>query len=87
MTHFPAADVTALLRRHDPLGLIEAGAPADEYQPEAGTITPRLAQAMSAEDVQDILHTEFQAWFTPNVAGPRERYLAPATELWQAVSG
>jgi len=34
------ADVTELLARHDPMGLTSAGAPADEYEPEAGTIVP-----------------------------------------------
>ena len=78
------ADVTELLARHDPMGLTSAGAPADEYEPEAGTIVPRLAEAGSVDDVVDIVHAEFQTWFD-GAAGPRDRYVPVATELWEAV--
>ena len=29
----------------DPIGLLEGGAPADEYGPEIGTIVPRVVNA------------------------------------------
>lgn len=48
--------LTALLYRHDPIGLAAAGAPKDEYEPEAGSIIPRLKDANSAEDVRRIVH-------------------------------
>lgn len=34
--------IAALLFRHDPISIAAAGAPKDEYEPEVGTILPRL---------------------------------------------
>ena len=57
----------------------------------AGNVTTALIAAwygpqgalISNEDVLDVVHSEFCAWFTPNVAGPRKRYLPLATDIWQ----
>ncbi len=76
------ADVERLLFRHDLMGLTVHGAPADEYSPEARTITPRLADASSAEDVKAVLTEEFATWFSEDLLPPRERFEAPAAELW-----
>ena len=72
-----------VLRRHDPIELISIGAPHDEYDPEVGTILPRLKEASSARDVQQVLHEEFTKWFNAELAGPSESYQAAAQELWQ----
>ena len=37
--------VSRALRDADPIGLIEGGAPVDEYDPEVGTVLPRLRGA------------------------------------------
>ena len=55
----------------------------DEYEPEAGTIIPRLCSAKSAEGVQSIVHEEFCTWFDPIIAGPRDKYAFVSTEVWQ----
>ena len=47
--------VTALLFDSDPMG-INFGDNADEYEPETGTILPRLANAKSVDDVQTIVY-------------------------------
>ena len=75
--------VEDVLRRHDPIELISIGAPRDEYDPEVGTILPRLKEASSARDVQHVLHEEFTKWFSAEMAGPNESYAAAAQELWQ----
>lgn len=80
------AEVTELFARHDPLGLVGMGAPRDEYEPEVGTILPRLIRlrserAVTIEAVQQVIHEEFIQWFSPGIAGPAERYHAPAEEL------
>lgn len=72
----------ALLYRHDPIGLGDIGAPKDEYSPEARTIAGRLHETQSAADVQRIMHEEFVHWFDDSIAGPVERYEAPAREAW-----
>lgn len=70
------------LYEDDPIG-INFGQGADEYEPEVGTILPRLAACSNAADVQAVMHEEFCRWFDPQLAGPLERYAAVATSLWE----
>jgi hypothetical protein len=69
----------------DPIGLLAAGAPDDEYSSEIGTVVPRLAKAKSVQQCQDILHEEFVRWFSAETAGPPEAYANLAIDLWPAV--
>jgi hypothetical protein len=74
-------DIEAILFRRDPIGLnFEDN--TDEYDCEARTILPRLKTCHSAEDVLSVVHEEFQRWFDPEIAGPRERYTAIANDVW-----
>jgi hypothetical protein len=69
----------------DPIGLLEGGAPADEYSLEIGTIVPRAVKAQSVEQITTVIHEEFLHWFGDDTAGPREAYEAPARQIWEAV--
>ena len=69
----------------DPIGLLEGGAPADEYGPEIGTIVPRVVNAQSIEELTTVLHEEFVRWFGDDTAGPRHPYEAPARKIWEAL--
>lgn len=69
----------------DPIGLLEGGAPTDEYTPEIGTILPRIANAKQPDDVTDVLHEEFLRWFGDGTAGPRHAYEAAARRIWDAL--
>jgi hypothetical protein len=53
------AVVVRAINEADPSGLLEMGAPADEYAPEIGTIVPRLGICRTADDVATLLHEEF----------------------------
>jgi hypothetical protein len=64
-------NVTALLFQNDPMD-INFGDNTDEYEPETGTILPRLADAETVDDVQTIVHEEFCRWFDEVEAGSRE---------------
>jgi hypothetical protein len=75
--------VSAALVAADPIGLIADGAPVDEYEPEVGTILPRLKDAHDASDVEGILHEEFTRWFGPAVAGARGQYLTASLAVWR----
>lgn len=75
------ASVTRLLIDADPVNLIAIGAPKDEYDPEVGTILPRLKEATSPEDVTKIIHEEFTKWFGED-AGPIEAYADVAEQIW-----
>jgi hypothetical protein len=76
--------LTELLYRHDPVGLAAAGAPRDEYEPEVGTIIPRLKHANTLDDVRRIVHREFLRWFDAEEAtGPESSHNAIAQEIWE----
>lgn len=75
-------DVAALLFRYDPIG-INFEDNTDEYEPEAGTILPRLRECQSAADVTRVVHEEFERWFSKSDAGPAERYKAIGEEIWK----
>ena len=75
--------LTALLYRHDPMGLAAAGCPEDEYGPEVSTIIPRLKDAKSPEDVRRIVHEEFLRWFGgKKTAGPESAYSGITRDIW-----
>jgi hypothetical protein len=79
--------VTTVLREEDPIGLIHGGAPPDEYDPEIGTILPRLKEAGSVVDLRRIIHEEFSRWFGVESAAPEERYGRAAERIWPAIQG
>jgi hypothetical protein len=79
------AAVKAAVDTADPIGLLELGAPSDEYDPEVGTIVPRAAKAADVAEVQQIVHEEFKRWFDVDTAGPIATYETAAREIWQAV--
>jgi hypothetical protein len=74
-------DVAAILFRHDPVG-INFETNQDEYEPEVGTILPRLSTCHSAEDVRRVVCEEFARWFDVEIATPEERFTGIATEIW-----
>ncbi|MBS1797431.1 MAG: hypothetical protein JSS81_26650 [Acidobacteria bacterium] len=72
--------VAEILFRHDPTGL-DFGFNADEYEPEAETILPRLRDCRSADDVERIVREELRRWFDEETAaGPRIGEIAG--EIW-----
>lgn len=79
------AAITNAINRADPVGLLDLGAPQDEYDPEVGTILPRLSTASSANDVLTIVHEEFVRWFGTDNAGPADAYREAAEEIWRIV--
>ena len=74
--------VSAVLLAADPIG-INFGVNPDEYDPEVGTILPRLRECRSVRDVQDVVYQEFVRWFDQELAGPPTEYLEPAEQIWQ----
>lgn len=75
------AAVSEAMFRHDPVE-INYHFNTDEYDAEAGTVIPRLKECHSSADVATVLHEEFERWFGDETAGPRERYLELAVEIW-----
>jgi hypothetical protein len=51
--------VSALLFRHDPIGIAFDNENTDEDDPETGTILPQLRNCEAASDVLRVVHEEF----------------------------
>jgi hypothetical protein len=76
-------EVSAALFAADPVG-INFGDNTDEYDPEAGTILPRLQEAHSADTVQVIVYEAFCRWFGKEDAGDIGRYDEVSEIIWEA---
>ena len=70
------------LFKHDPIG-INFESNTDEYDPEAGTIIPRLSECASEADVLEVVYQEFISWFGADTAGPKSRYESVAADVWK----
>jgi hypothetical protein len=74
--------VSEILFRYDPMG-IDYEHNTDEYEPEVGTILPRLHGCNSKDDTRRIVHQEFMLWFDGD-AGDEASYDAIASDIWDA---
>jgi len=74
--------VTEILIKHDPMRIGYEVNP-DEYEPEAGTIIPRLANCSDYLDARKMIHEEFIRWFYDDV-GDETEYTDVAKEIWDA---
>lgn len=77
--------LAGLLFEEDPIG-INFGDNSDEYEPEVGSILPRLASCRGLDDIQRVVHEEFCAWFGADTAGPFERYSRIASRIHAELS-
>src|SRR5258708_5072212 len=55
-------DLSALLYQVDPMGL-NFGVTPDEYEPEVGTILPRIFDAQEPDVIAAVIREEFDVWF------------------------
>ena len=76
------AAVSKLMFEYDPI-LINCGENTDEYDPEAGSVIPRLRHCTSADDVTTVVYEEFQHWFGKETAGERDCYASLAKDIWE----
>lgn len=75
------SEASAVLFKYDPIG-INFEDNTDEYDPEVGTILPRLSRCNSSIDARKVVFGEFCKWFGPETAGDEMQYDAIAEELW-----
>jgi len=76
------SELRTIINRHDPIGLLDLGAPEDEYEPEAKTIIVQLDQSMTEKQIHNLIYREFLRWFEDeSTAGPKEAYKELATEV------
>lgn len=76
-------NVQELVNRHDPVGLVEGGAPDDEYSAEVGKIVSILRQEVEASSLAEKIHQVFRDSFGDNIKVEKHLYLILATELLQ----
>ncbi|HXH94462.1 MAG TPA: hypothetical protein VNN25_22990 [Thermoanaerobaculia bacterium] len=55
-------DLSALLYQVDPARL-NFGINPDEYEPEAGTILPRVMELETASEIESVIREELERWF------------------------
>jgi hypothetical protein len=67
------ADLAALLFELDPMGINYEINP-DEYEPEVGTILPRVFEADSMEEIASVIREEFDRWFGQGIRVERATY-------------
>jgi len=67
---------------HDPI-LINYEFNTDEYEPEVGTILPKLKECSTEEETLNMVHEEFIKWFGANTAGPKAAYSNIARDIWK----
>lgn len=80
---FYLSDLRTLLNKHDPVHLIDAGAPESEYDLERSPTAARLAKCNSVEEVLGMVHGVFCEMFDESTAGEKTNYDALAEDLWQ----
>ena len=73
--------VSAAMYKEDLID-IDFGDNPDEYDPEAGTVIPRLKDCQNADDVATVLHEEYILWFDEEIAGTRESYENLGNTIW-----
>lgn len=75
-------ELRKIINQHDPIGLLDIGAPEDEYEPEVKTIIVQLEKGMTEQQVHDLIYQEFLRWFEDeSTAGPKDEYKELATEI------
>lgn len=75
--------VTDVLRLRDPVGLIEAGAPSDEYGPEARRIVARSREMHSEDAVRQIVTEEFERQFGLATYLDEQALQLAALDIWR----
>ena len=75
--------LSEILFCHDPIG-ISSSDNTDEYEPEVGTIIPRLADCKSSMEVQAVVFDELSRWFGSDEVGKASDYAGIANEIWEA---
>jgi hypothetical protein len=71
-----------LVTKHDPIGLIAAGAPLDEYDMESSSVLPRISPGQTVDEIIDLVYDVFTKYFgTDGTAGPRNAYTPIAQDI------
>ncbi|PWB72811.1 hypothetical protein C3F09_06065 [candidate division GN15 bacterium] len=73
--------VKSVIARHDPIGLLNQGAPEDEYELEISLILPMLCKSLSVTQLSAQLSSLFRDHYGDKTAGRKAMYEAIAADL------
>lgn len=77
-------ELRTIINQHDPIGLIDLGAPDDEYESEVKTIIVQLDKEMTEQQVHDLVYNEFLRWFNEaSTAGSKDAYKELSNEIYK----
>ena len=75
-----------IINRHDPVGLLELDAPQNEYDPEIGTLLPRIKKATTEDEIAKIVVEEFTKWFGKEIFKGKEDVVTNiAKDIYQTI--
>ena len=77
-------ELRTIINKHDPIGLIQSGAPEDEYDAEVKTIIIQIVNGLTKEQIHDIVFNEFSSWFNfyESIVGPKDKYHDLAVDIY-----
>ena len=75
--------IQRIISSADPVGLLQAGAPDDEYDTESRRVATLFQQRKSVDDLAIQIHRIFCKMFDTDTAGPIEKYQNIAKDIWE----
>jgi len=79
--------INNLLIISDPIGLIQGGAPKDEYIKEAQQIMELLHQSPTLDSLPEGIYSIFVKAFDQDTAGEKEKYVVISKQLEKLIEG
>ena len=77
-------ELRTIINQYDPIGLLDIGAPEDEYDSEVKTIIVQLDSNMTEQQVHDLVYREFLRWFDDeSIAGQKNAYKDLAKDIYE----
>lgn len=78
--------VRKAINEMDPVGLLRAGCPVDEYDPEIGRVYDQLKDDMTADEICGLLFSVFSYFFDPMDVGDRSDYENAAKVIYGEIN-
>lgn len=77
--------VKAIVNKNDPIGLLEQGSPADEYDTEIKSIVAAATKCKTVQELQEEIYSIFKDSFGDETVGSKNLYLAIAKDIFNII--
>lgn len=74
--------LVGILAQHDPEGLVQLGAPRDEYEPEARDLATQLVPVTTLEECTVVAERVWQHYFARISTSCRQRLQLVIKDIW-----